>query len=73
LAEGLELLEPLGVQLQAKVRHGLVVEEILTEAKSGDYDLVVIGAHQSRGWERYLLDDLARQIVQQADRPVLVV
>lgn len=72
LAQDLELLKPLNIQLQAKVRHGLVVEEILAEAKSGDYDLVVIGAHQSKGWERYLLDDLARQIIQHADRPVLV-
>jgi nucleotide-binding universal stress UspA family protein len=73
LAQDLKLLKPLSIRLQAKVRHGLVVEEILSEAKSGDYDLVVIGAHQSKGWERYLLDDLARQIIQHADRPVLVV
>lgn len=73
LAQDLELLRPLSIQLQAMVRHGLVVDEILAESKSGDYDLIVIGAHLGKGWERYLLDDLARQIIEHADRPVLVI
>ncbi|MCI0395142.1 MAG: universal stress protein [Chloroflexi bacterium] len=73
LENDLEALQRLSACLQPKVRHGLVVPEILAEAKSGDYDLVVIGAHQGRGWDRFLLDDLAHQIVLQADRPVLVV
>ena len=59
--------------VQPRIRHGLVVEEILSEAQGGSYDLIVIGAHQTRGWQRFLLDDLAHQIVVQADRPVLVV
>jgi nucleotide-binding universal stress UspA family protein len=73
LKEDLERLEALNVRLQAKVRHGLVVKEILDEARSGDYDLVVIGAHEGKGWERYLLDDLARELINHADRPLLVV
>lgn len=73
LEEDLERLEALHVHLEAKVRHGLVVKEILDEARSGDYDLVVIGAHQGRGWERFLLDDLAQEIADRADRAVLVV
>jgi len=36
------------------------------------YDLVVIGAHRDEGWQRFLLDDLARKIVVRLDRPVLV-
>jgi nucleotide-binding universal stress UspA family protein len=51
----------------------LVVDEILAEAAGGDYNLVVIGAHRGAGWERLFLDDLARQIIEQLDRPVLVV
>lgn len=73
LEEDLERLQQLHVHLEAKVRHGLVVKEILKEARSGDYDLVVIGAHQGRRWERFLLDDLAQEIVDHVDRPVLVV
>jgi nucleotide-binding universal stress UspA family protein len=73
LEDDLTRLEQLNVRLEAKVRHGLVVKEILAEARSGDYDLVVIGAHQGRGWERYLLDDLAHEIISFADRPLLVI
>jgi nucleotide-binding universal stress UspA family protein len=73
LAQDLQLLERQGIHPTAKVRHGLVVDEILAEARSGDYDLVVIGAHRGVGWQRFLLDDLAHKILAHMDRPVLVV
>jgi nucleotide-binding universal stress UspA family protein len=73
LERDIQTLEQLNVHPRPKVRHGLVVEEILEEAQGGDYDLVVIGAHRGEGWRRILLDDLARQIIAQMDRPVLVV
>ena len=57
-----------------QVRHGLIVEEILRELKEGDHDLVVLGAFPTPpSWRRYLLDDVTREIVHRADRPVLVV
>ena len=73
LAEDVQLLAALGVTAQPKVRHGFVVDEILDEAVSGDYDLIVIGAHRQEGWQRLFLEDLANRIVREADRPVLVV
>jgi nucleotide-binding universal stress UspA family protein len=73
LAHDVQILERSGIHSRAEVRHGLVVDEILAEAQSGDYDLVVIGAPAEEGWRRFLLDDLARKIVEQMDRPVLVV
>jgi nucleotide-binding universal stress UspA family protein len=72
LEQDLQILQKSNLRPQPKVRHGLVVDEILAEARSGDYDLVVIGAHRGVGWERLLLDDLAYQIVEQMDRPVLI-
>jgi nucleotide-binding universal stress UspA family protein len=66
-------LAQLEANVRPRVRHGPVVEEILNEAQEGAYDLLVIGSHKARGWQRFLLDDLAHQIVVQADRPVLVV
>lgn len=68
-----QILQKSNLRPHPKVRHGLVVDEILAETRSGDYNLVVIGAHRGAGWERLLLDDLAHQIVEQTDRPVLVV
>lgn len=73
LEQDIQVLERLGIHPLAKVRHGLVVDEILDEAQGGDYDLIVIGAHRYEGWPSILLDDLARQIVWKADRPILVV
>lgn len=73
LEERAEFLQQAGFTVMAKVRHGLVVDEILQELLCGDYDLVVIGAHETTGWRRYLLDDVAHQIIIQADRSVLVV
>jgi nucleotide-binding universal stress UspA family protein len=86
--EGLHLERTLDILAQcgilpenrsAKVRHGLVVDEILDEATEGDYDLVVIGAHQvppDQRWprlRRLLQDDIAHHILTHSQRPVLVV
>lgn len=73
IEQDVQVLNQPGLRPQAKVRHGLVVDEILAEARGGDYDLVIIGAHQETGWQRFLLDDLAHQILLNADRTVLVV
>lgn len=66
--------------MEPKIRHGLVLDEIVAEVKEGDYDLLVIGGHQTPdfGGNRshlrdYLLEDVADQIIMAVDRPVLVV
>jgi nucleotide-binding universal stress UspA family protein len=73
LASGLELLAHPGIRARAKVRHGVVVEEILAESETNGYDLVVIGAHRDAGWQRVLLADIARVLIKRLNRPVLVV
>lgn len=73
LAADLQALSLPGVVARPKVRHGAVVEEILAETEENDYDLVVIGAHRGQGWERVLLEDIAREIITQVDRSVAVV
>jgi nucleotide-binding universal stress UspA family protein len=71
--QDMQVLGQPGMHVYPKVRHGLVVDEVLDEAHSGDYDLVVIGAHRGEGWQRILLDNLAHRLVVQLDRSVLVV
>jgi len=73
LARDIQALQHPGIHPRPKVRHGLVVDEILQDVQSENYDLVVIGAHRGERWQRFLLDDLAHQIVLGLDRPVLVV
>jgi len=72
LARDLSLLAKYGFEAATKVRHGLVLEEVLAESDAGGYGLVVIGAHRRSGWPGYLLTDLARQIVTHAHRSVLL-
>lgn len=73
LASDLQILAHPGIHAQAKVRHGVVVDEILAESKENDYDLVAIGAHRDAGWQRVLLEDIAHEIIKRLERPVLVV
>lgn len=73
LEKDLARLKRFHVRLRAKIRHGLVVQEILTESQGEDYDMVVIGAHLGKGWERFLLDDLAHELICHTDRPLLVI
>ncbi|MDQ4076659.1 MAG: universal stress protein [Chloroflexota bacterium] len=73
LEHDVDILADAGLRSRPKVRHGLVVDEILAEAREGAYDLVIIGAHQGSGWHRILLDDISHQIVVGLDRPVLVI
>jgi len=74
LKEGMEAFERGGkVNVIPKVRHGLVVDEILAEVDQGEYDIVVLGSHRRRGWTDFLVDDIAKQVVARVDHPVLVV
>ena len=73
LSQEIRILSQTRAFIQPRVRHGLVVDEVLMEALEGDCDLMVIGAHRQSGWQRYLLDDLSHQIIIRADRPILVV
>ncbi len=74
LENDLHVLEAVGVSaVTLKIRHGLVVDEIIAEADGGNYDLVVIGSHRHEGWGRYLLDNISTQVILDLDRPVLVI
>jgi len=82
LTRGLEILEEAGIpenRRSAKVRHGLVLDEIIQEANEGNYDLIVVGAHQvpeDRGWKELrslLQEDMCDHILTHVRRPVLIV
>lgn len=69
----LALLDEERVEAHAIVRHGLVTEEILKEAQEGHFDMLVIGAHTTPGIRSLLVDNLSKEIMLSANRPVLVV
>lgn len=65
-------LESMGVPTEVRLRQGSVLEEILRETRTEQYDLVVTGSALSRGLRSYVLGDISREIVNHADCAVLV-
>jgi nucleotide-binding universal stress UspA family protein len=66
-------LERLGVSADVRVRHGIVIDQVFEETREGDYDLIVTGTSQARGFLRhYIMGDLTRSILNRASCPVLV-
>jgi nucleotide-binding universal stress UspA family protein len=66
-------LEALGVTTEVRVRHGIVIDQVLAEARDGKYDIIVTGSSQARGpWRHFIMGDLTRMILNHAESPVLV-
>ncbi|HUK90635.1 MAG TPA: universal stress protein [Blastocatellia bacterium] len=69
-----ESLESIGVKCEVRLRYGLVVDEIYNEILMGDYDLIVTGSSPAGDALRtYIMGNITREIVNRAERPVLVV
>ena len=73
LEDMLEILRDEDVEAEALVRHGLVVEEVIAEAKEGHFDMLVIGAHTTPKLGGLLFSDLSQQIMLAANRPIVIV
>jgi sulfate/thiosulfate transport system ATP-binding protein len=74
LDQGAATLRAMDVACDVRVRMaGTPVEGILGEAVAGDYDLIVIGFHGPRSHAFYKFNDIMLHVLEQADRPVLVV
>ncbi len=73
LERDLKILDQPGIHPTPKIRHGLVVDEIIAEAQSGDYDLVVVGAHSPAYQHSLLLENITNQIMKEINRPILIV
>ncbi len=73
LKAALDLMTDAGVRGAPKVRHGLVLDEIVAEAQEGGHDVVVVGAHFARGVNRLLLDNVTSHVLEALDTAVLVV
>lgn len=69
-----EIIERAGVPAVVKIRHGIVIHEILAEVERSEYDLVVTGSWPIRdAWRNYAVGNVTREIVNRTDRPVLVI
>jgi nucleotide-binding universal stress UspA family protein len=69
-----DLIERAGVPVRVKIRHGMVIDQILGEAEHADCDLIVVGSWPVRDlWRNYVIGNVTREIVNRTDRPVLVI
>jgi nucleotide-binding universal stress UspA family protein len=66
-------LQELGVPTDVRIRHGIVIDQVLAETREKSYDLIVTGSSRARGMLRhYIMGDLTRSILNHANCPVLV-
>jgi nucleotide-binding universal stress UspA family protein len=78
LQRGRSLLQQMGVRgpVIARLRHGLVVDQVLAEMVEGKYDLLVVGGHYQinlNRWMQILLEDVTSQLLARSPSSVLVV
>lgn len=74
LEGGVQSLSVLGVPATSKIRRGPVADEIVSEVKGGDYDLLVLGAPLMEPSGRISLGGVVGDVLHQVtDRAVLIV
>ena len=76
LLDAQQELQAAGLQTHSVIRHGLVIDEILDEVVSGDYDLLVIGSHagpRTSRWQDILVEDITNTVLLDTRCPVLIV
>ncbi len=73
LRAGLELAQEQGLQTSLKIREGSIVEEILNEAGSNDYDLICMGSPFSgKSLRQMYAPNVAAEVAEQVGCPTLV-
>ena len=76
LADGAKLAASMGLKVETllhDLKGGRVADAILQAAKSGGFDLIVIGTHGRRGISRALLGSDAEGVLRDSPVPVLLV
>jgi nucleotide-binding universal stress UspA family protein len=73
LARVKDSLKKKSVPLKTVIRQGNAAETILEVAKKMRVGLIVIGSHGRHGVERFLLGSVSANVVEHADRAVMVV
>lgn len=66
-------LEEAGIKVERKVLVGSPASEIIAEAESGGYDMVIIGRHGHGFFKNFLIGSVSDRVVHHASCPVLVV
>jgi len=72
LREGLDMAQDAHLKAKIKVREGNVIEEILTEIKSGEYGLICMGSpYSTNGLRHYYTPNVTAEVAEKVGCPVL--
>jgi nucleotide-binding universal stress UspA family protein len=71
LRKALEVAQDAGMQARAVTRQGNIVEEILSEIKDGDYDLVCMGsAYSVHSLRQYYAPNVTAEVAEATRCPI---
>jgi nucleotide-binding universal stress UspA family protein len=71
---GRDTLRDLDIETVIKLRHGPVADQIMSEIREGEYDMVALGStYAAQSLRRYFVSSITDLVVEHAGRPVLVV
>ena len=74
LTEAKTIAESLGVNAETRIVTGLVnAETIAAAAEENKTDLIVIGSHGRKGFQKMILGSFAHDVLAQTEIPVLVI
>lgn len=59
--------------VDSKILTGDIAEEIMQYAKSNDHDLIIMGTHGYKGFERIIFGSVADKVVKNACCPVMTI
>ena len=72
VARAHEFLRERGIPTEMKIAHGEPATEIISEARKGAYDLIVVGSRKRGAVARALLGSVSAELAERAPCPVLV-
>ncbi len=64
---------PARVKVKTTVLWGNPVKEIVQEAKSGNFDLIVMATHGRKGLNRFFIGSVTEEVIRRAPCPVLAI
>ena len=74
LRRGMELAHKVNLKANLKIRQGNVVEEIVTEIREGDYDLICMGSpYSAHGLRKLYAPNVTAEVAEAIDCPVITV
>lgn len=68
-----DVLRDAGLDVRPEIREGHAAAQIVAAAAAHDVDLIIVGSHGRTGYKRFFLGSVSTQVMQSADRSVLVV